>query len=204
MAKYFTPLAGAALLLASGAASAQLGNGGGTYAGIDKVNTNPPAIVAGYIETQLEVLNADSKLLAAFGLGDQALKAGAEAGALTPGATRAQIESALKVQADSGQALQDKLAAKAPLNGQAAVEFSSAIGDLSRGLINEAGMARDLVEVRKTLTTNGGAAASVIYLSKALPGAARDLGKTLQAAVDYARANNITLPPVASEALSQQ
>jgi hypothetical protein len=203
LAKYFTTMAGAALLLACGAASAQLGNGGGTYAGVDKVNLNPPAIVASYVDNAQLVLNADSKLLHAVGLADVGAKAAAEAGTLPADATRSQIETALQVQSDSGHALEQKLAAKAELNDAARLEFVTAVGDLSRGVIAQAGMARDLAEVRKTLKPGGGAAASAIYLSKVLPGSVKDLGQTLQATVAYAKANNITLPQVATEALSQ-
>ncbi|MRX08747.1 hypothetical protein GJ697_12940 [Pseudoduganella sp. FT25W] len=202
MAKSFTTMAGAALLLACGAASAQLGNGGGTYAGVDKVNLNPPAIVASHLDNAQLVLNADAKLLGAVGMNDAAAQAAA-AGTLTADATRAQIEEALKVQSDSGHALEQKLAAKAELNDTAKLAFSSAVGDLARGLTAEAGMARDLAEVRKTLKPGGGAAASAIYLSKALPGSVKDLGETLRAAAAYAKANNIMLPQAATEALNQ-
>jgi hypothetical protein len=203
LAKSFTTLAGAALLLACGAASAQLGNGGGTYAGVDKVNLNPPAIVASHMDNAQLVLNADAKLLGTVGLTDAAAQATAAAGTLTADATRAQIEEALKVQSDSGHALEQKLAAKAELSDTAKLAFSSAVGDLARGLTAEADMARDLTEVRKTLKPGGGAAASAIYLSKALPGSVKDLGETLRAAVAYAKANNIMLPQAATEALNQ-
>ncbi|NGZ83653.1 hypothetical protein [Duganella aceris] len=202
MANYLNRLAAAALLLACGSAAAQLGNGGGTYAGVDKININPPAIVAQFVGNAQALLNADKTLLAAVGLPELAAKAGAEAGALAPDATRAQIENALKTQSDSGQALEQQLA-KAKLDDAARLQFSMGIGDLARGVIQYAGMSRDLVEMRKAIKPAGAAGASSIYLTKALPGAVKELGQTLKAVVDYAKANNITLPPVAAEALAQ-
>jgi hypothetical protein len=203
MAHCFKRLAGAALLLACGAAwsQTQLGNGGGTYAAVDKIDINPPAIVAKFVDQAQALLNADKTLLKAVGLAELAAKAEAEANGLAPDSTRGQLEAALKTQADSGEALQRQLS-KASLDDAAKLQFSMGIGDLSRSLIQYAGLSRDLIEIRKTVKPGGGAGASTVYLTKALPGAVKDLGQTLKAAVDYAKANNITLPPVASEALA--
>ena len=203
MTKYFNKLAGATLLLACTTAWAQLGNGASTYAGVDKVNLNPPAIVAQYVDNAQTLLNADKTLLGAVGLADLAAKAGTEAAALTADASRSQIESALKTQADSGQALEQKMAAKTELNDAAKQQFSAGVGDLSRGLIQVSGMSRDLTDIRKTLKPGNSASITAIYLSKALPGSVKELGQTLKTAVAYAKANNITLPQSAAEALGQ-
>nr|WP_315251431.1 hypothetical protein [uncultured Duganella sp.] len=203
MAKYLKALAGAALLLACGIASAQLGNGGGTYAGVDKANPNAPDILGTYVEHAKTTLNAGQVLLNAVGLAEEAGKAGAEAQGLSADATRSKIESSLKVQADGGQALMQKLAAKPALSDAARQQFTNGVAELSRGYLAEAALSRDLVDIRKTLKGSNAASISVLYLSKALPGAVKELGQTLQAAAAYAKANNITLPQAATEALSQ-
>lgn len=201
--KHLKQLAVSALLLACGAASAQLGNGGGKYEGVDKGRINPQQVVDHFVETTQSLLGADNRLLAAVGLPDLAAKASAEANALASNMTRAQFESALNAQAEVGQALQQKLAAKAALDDGAKLQFSSAVGQYADGLIVYAGLSRDLIQARKTMSNTGGAASSATYLAKALPGAVKDMGATLKAAVDYAKANNITLPPSAAEALAQ-
>lgn len=203
MAKYLKALAGAALLLACGIASAQLGNGGGTYAGVDKANPNAPDILGTYVDHAKTTLNASQVLLNAVGLAEEAGKAGAEAQGLSADATRSKIESSLKVQADGGQTLVQKLAAKPELNDAARQQFANGVAELSRGYLAEAGLSRDLVDIRKTLKGSNAASISVLYLSKALPGAVKELGQTLQAAAAYAKANNITLPQTATEALNQ-
>lgn len=203
MAKYLKALAGAALLLACGIASAQLGNGGGTYAGVDKANPSAPNILGTYVDHAKTSLTASQVLLNAVGLAEEAGKAGAEAQALSADATRSKIESSLKVQADGGQALVQKLAAKPELNDATRQQFANGVAELSRGYLAEAALSRDLVDIRKTLKGSNAASISVLYLSKALPGAVKELGQTLQAAAAYAKANNITLPQAATEALSQ-
>jgi hypothetical protein len=204
MAKCFKALAGAALLLACGLASAQLpiGNGGALFSGVNKANPNPSQILDIYIGNAQALLNANKDLLSAVGLSEPAARAGAEAQNLTPQSSRSQIENALKIQADSGQALTQKLAAGEALSAAGKLQFITGVTALSHGLIASAGMSRDLVDIRKTLKGANGAAISVLYLSKALPGSVREVGQTLQAAVAYAKANNLTLPPVANEALA--
>lgn len=203
MAKYLKALAGAVLALACGVASAQLGNGGGTYAGVDKANPSAPDILGNYIDNAKTLLNASQLLLNAVGLPDEAGKAGAEAQGLSADTTRAKVETSLKVQADSGQALAQQLATKPALNDAARQQFSNGVAELSRGYLAQAAMARDLSDIRKTLKGANAPAIAVLYLAKALPGAVKQLGQTLQAAAAYAKANNLTLPPSANEALSQ-
>jgi hypothetical protein len=204
MAKYFKALASAALLMACSLASAQLpiGNGGALFAGVDKANPNAPQILGIYLENARTLLNADRDLLAAVGLSEQAAKTAAEAQGLAADASRSQIENALKVQADSGQALVQKLSANPELSAAGRLQFIASVGALSRGLMAASGMSRDLTDIRKTLKGSNSAAISVLYLAKALPGSVKELGQTLQAAVTYAKANNITLPPEANEALA--
>ena len=204
MAKYFKILAGTALLLGCGLASAQLpvGNGGALFSGIEKANPNAQQILGVYIANAQSLLNTNKDLLGTVGLGEQAAKAGAEAQGLTQESSRSQIENALKVQAESGQALAQKLTANSELSAAGRLQFIAGVSDLSRGLIASSGMSRDLTEIRKTLKGSNSAAITVLYLAKALPGAVKELGQTLQAAVTYAKANNITLPPVANEALA--
>lgn len=192
-----------ALMLASGAALAQLGNGGGKYEGVDKVNLKPAQMVEKFVDMAQGVLGADNSLLSSVGLAEQAGKAGAEAKALTPDASRGQLESALKLQTDSGLALEQKLAAKADLNDAGKQQFSAGIGELSRGVIQYAGFSRDLNDIKKNLRPIGGANSAVIYLAKVLPTSVKELGQTLKAAVAYAKANNIAVPAEADEALAQ-
>lgn len=205
MAKYLNTLAGAALLLACGMAPAQLpiGNGGTLFAGIDKANPNAPEILSGYIDHARTTLHGEQALLGAIGLTDLAARAGAQAQGLGADATRSTIETALQVQSDSGQALVEALAGQPPLSDAARQQFANGVAALSRGYLGTAGMARELVDIRKTLKAANAPAISVLYLSKALPGTVRELGQTLRAAAAYARANNITLPPATTAALGQ-
>lgn len=198
----FKHLAGAALALACGAASAQLGNGGGTYAGVDKVNTNPVQIVSAFVGITKTVLAGDAGMLGALGLKEQAGKAGAAAAALEAGPSRSQIEDVLKLQADNSQALEAKMAGKAELSDAAKQEFGSGVADLASGMMQYAAMSKDLFDLKKTVRPIGGPASSALYVSKSLPGSVKELGQTLKAAVAFAKANNISLPQQVNDALA--
>jgi hypothetical protein len=201
--KNLTKLAAAALLLAAGAASAQLGNGGSTYAGVDKGKPNPGQIVAQFVTTTQSLLAADAGMLAALGQKDAAAKAGAEGQNLAPDASRSALESALQVQADSGQALEKQLAAKAALSDADKQAFSSHAGALARGMLDYAAMARDTADMRKTMKASGGVASAALYAIKALPSSVKDLGQTLKSAQAYAAANAIELPAEVKQAVEQ-
>jgi len=205
MAKYLKALAGAALLLACTGASAQLpkGNGGAEYNAMTKKELNVPELLRDYIGVAQGLLNAEKEMLSAVGLSEPAARAGTEAQALGPASTRSQFENALKVQADSLQALRQKLDSKPALDDATRQQFANGLGELSRGWMSNAELSRTLVENRKILKADGAIGAAALYLSKALPGTSRELGQTLQAAAAYAKANNITLPQATNEALNQ-
>ncbi len=193
-------LASAALLLVCGAAAAQLGNGGSTYAGVDKVNLNPAQIVAQFVVTTQSLLAADAGLLTALGQKDAAAKAGAESHKLPPDATRSALETALKVQADSNRVLERQMSATAALTDADKQAFSTHLGALARGIIDYAAMAGDTADLRKSMKANGGAASSALYAIKALPSSVKDLGQTLKSAISYAKANDIALPAEVNQA----
>lgn len=201
--KTYAALAAAALLLACTTASAQVGNGGGTYAGVDKANPQPARIVSQFVDTAQVLLAADATLLTALGAKDQADKVSADARALTPESSRSQLESAIKAQTDGGQAIEQKLGGKVELDDAARSQFGGGVSELARGLVQYSAMSADLVDLKKYVKPTGGAASSALYLSKALPGSSKEVAQTLKAAVAYARANNIPVSAEATAAAAQ-
>ncbi|MES2263479.1 MAG: hypothetical protein V4724_33585 [Pseudomonadota bacterium] len=202
MIKYYMgALAGAASILASGAAYAQLGNGGATFSDVEHLSGNGADVVARYVGLAQGVMNAESTLLAAVNLKAAADKAANQGKGLTPDATRGTLESAIKVQVESGQILEQQLGGKAAeLNEANKKQFGDGVRELARGVTEYAGMSKDLTGLKKTLKPTGGTATSALYLSKTLPETVKELTHTLKSAIDYSKANNIPVPQEALDA----
>jgi len=178
--------------LSFGSAHAQLGNGGGTYAGIERGEISAGQFVEHYVGAAKQVLSAESGLLTAFGLTTDAQNATAASHQLDAPVTRGILEDVLQRQADAAKALQQKLAASQPLQGDERAHFQQEVQALAQALNASDALSKDLSANRKKLSAARGAdATQAVYLSKALPDHVRILQQTLEAALAYARAQKI-------------
>ncbi|MES2148658.1 MAG: hypothetical protein V4508_02590 [Pseudomonadota bacterium] len=202
---YFKAAVASLLLVCAGASHAQLGNGGAAMSDVERANASPATVVERYVRNAQVVLDAEASLLAGVGLKEQAAKAGAQSKALAPDSTRGTIEVAILLQTDSGSALEQKIGGLTlALDDAGRRQFSEGMFELARGITEGAAVSKDLAGMKQKLKTPGQAAAAALYLSKSLPGVVKSLTQTLKAAVDFSKANNISVPPQASEALATQ
>jgi hypothetical protein len=195
-------VAGAAIFAIATASYAQLGNltsalSGGSSGG----SVSADQIVKKYVGGSKSVLNADSKMLEAVGLKDEAAVAALQAKNLTEGATKDSLEEATKVQTASSKALEDKLKDKnTKLDADGKKKFSEGLGELGKGVIQYAGAITDVKGFKPSLTSIGGAASSALFIGKSLPDTMTNLGKSLMKAIEFAKANDIPVPKEATDA----
>lgn len=157
-------------------------------------------IVSKYVGGAKSVMQADSKMLDAFGLKDEAAKAALQATNLTQGATKDNLEAAEKVQTESSKALEEKLNGK-KVNMDAASKklFAAGLQDLGSGLIQYVGLSKDAAGFKPSMGSMG-AANSAVYVAKSLPGSIKNLASTLKMAIEFSKANDIPVPKEANDA----
>jgi len=188
--------------LSFGNAQAQLGNGGGTYAGVERGEISAGQFVEHYVGVAKRTLAAESGLLSAFGLTMDAQSATDASHQLDAPVTRGVLEDVLQRQADAARALEQKLGAGQPLQGEDRVRFQQEVFALAQSLNANDALSKDLAINRKKLSAARGAdATQAVYLSKALPDHVKTLQQTLQAAQTYASAQKI---PVSLDIVPQQ
>jgi len=194
-----------ALGLAPFGAWAQL-PGFGSKAGSPDLVASQTTLVTSYVGASKDVLSAQSKMLTALGLKDQAAKAQAEADSLSSGATAGNLKDEESVQSDDSKALADAL--KAPvgtLDAQAKQTYTQGLVLLASGLVKYSGMSKDVDAFRSGLS-----GASILqtpklqagaYVVKSFPGNLQNLTETMKNAAAFARSHGIEVPPEATSVL---
>ncbi len=203
--KTLTVMVGAALLLGSGAASAQLGGFAKSLLGNTGSGGSVTAdqIVSKYIGGAHSVMLADANMLAAVGLKDEAEKASVQAKNLTEGATKNSLEDASKVQTDSSKALEEKIQGKkVVMDAASKKQFGDGMSELAKGVIQYVSMSKDVAGFKPSITSLGGGAMSALYVVKNLPDSVQNLAHTLKMAMDFSKANGIPVPKEANDATS--
>jgi hypothetical protein len=183
-------------------------------------NAQPSALsslVQNYLGANQQVLSGQSNLASAMGMSGVAsqaqsasslLSGAAGAGGVNPnvlsqlGGTQQSVSQSL-MQAFSGQS-------SAPLTADNKQTFSQGLASLGQGVKQYAGLQSDLGSVRNTMNmgslmqagSNPGAAQTASYIAQSAPGQLQSLVQTLTQAVQYAKANNISVPSIATSALS--
>lgn len=188
----------AAGLAAMGAAQAQLpvGNAGAQYQALTDTLVDPAAAADQYVDAAQQTMAAESGLLAAAGLQPEAEAVGAAGRGLQQLATRAELEEALKRQADAAQLLIRRLGGAQPLAADARTRFGQDVFALAQGIATSAEISKSLSANRRKIDMlKGPVVIRAAYLSKALPEHVRGLQQALKAAASYAAANGIVLPP---------
>jgi hypothetical protein len=159
-------------------------------------------IVSKYVSGSKSVMTADSKMLEAVGLKDEAAKASLQAANLTQGATKDNLEAAEKVQTESSKALEDKLQnKKVTMDAESKKLFAAGVQDLANGVIQYVGMSKDVSGFKPSIGSLG-IANTAIYVVKSLPGSIKSLASTLKMAMDFSKANDIPVPKEANDATS--
>lgn len=157
-------------------------------------------IVSKYVGGAKSVMQADSKMLDAFGLKDEAAKAALQATNLTQGATKDNLEAAEKVQTESSKALEEKLnSKKTNMDAASKKMFAAGLQDLGSGLIQYVGLSKDAASFKPSMGSMG-AANSAVYVAKSLPGSIKNLASTLKMAIEFSKANDIPVPKEANDA----
>ena len=176
-----------------GAAAITGGGGGG--------GASTESIVKKYVGGTKSVLSADSNMLAALGLKEQADKAALQAKNLTEGATSDALEDTAKIQTENSKAIESKLTGeKVVMDAASKKQFGQGMIDLASGITQYVGMSSDLKSFKPDVTSIGGSAGSAIYIAKNLPTSITALGSALKRAMDFAKSNDIEIPKEAVSA----
>ncbi|MFG6449357.1 hypothetical protein ACG0Z6_14095 [Roseateles sp. BYS180W] len=163
-------------------------------------------IVRSYVGANKEVLVANATMAVALGLKEAAATARATAGALGDGATQGNLADADKVAQDSSNAVAEEMAKSPKLDKAAKAKFSEGLKQLGKGVIKYVAMRTPVQNF-----SNGLASASPIelpklqsgsYVVKTFPSGAKNLGSALKSAVDFAKSNDIPVPPDATQAMA--
>ena len=165
-------------------------------------DSSPEEIVGTYVVASQNVLQAQGFMLEAFGLGDEAAQARLEAENLTAGATQDDLEGAAQVQTEYSMLLQERFEAEgAELGSDARLAYAQGLGSLGLGVASYAAMVPTVTAFRPGLRSIG-AARTILYIARTLPGAGAALRDTLTAAIEYATRESIEVPEDATSALS--
>jgi hypothetical protein len=142
----------------------------------------------------------------ALGLKDAAATSKATAEAYTASSTKGSLTEAQKAAAPAIQAVADELKKQPQLDAASKAKFGEGLISLAAGMVKYVGMRKSVVDF-----TSGLKHASLLavpklqagaYVVSAFPEGMKTLGGTLQSAVSFAKANDIPVPPDATQALA--
>jgi len=163
-------------------------------------------LVTSYVAASKDVLTAQSKMLQALGLKDQAAKAQAEADSLSAGATTGNLKDEQAAQSDASKQLADALKAPAPtLDAEAKKTYTQGLVSLAAGLVKYTGMRGDIDTFK-----NGLSGASLLqtpklqsgaFIVKSFPGNLQNLTDTTKNAVAFAKSHGIEVPAEATSVI---
>ncbi|KMZ13350.1 hypothetical protein BHUM_01304c [Candidatus Burkholderia humilis] len=165
------------------------------------------SLVQNYLGANQQVLSGQSNLASAMGMSGVASQA-QSASSLLSGATDAggvnpDVLSQSLMQAFSG-------GSATPLTADNKQTFSQGLASLGQGVKQYAGLQSNLSSVKNSMNvgsllqagSNPGTAQTALYIAQSAPGQLQSLVQTLTQAVQYAKTNGISVPSVASSALS--
>lgn len=200
---FMTVVLGATLATASTGASAQLGGllKGGDSAKGGSITSDQ--IVKRYVGGAKNVVNANTSMLEAVGLKDEASANAAQAANLTEGATKDALEESVKVQTANSKALEAKLAdSSLKLDAAGKKKFSAGVTELAKGVVSYVTLGKDASGFKPGISSLGGSTTSALYVAKSLPESTKTLAHTLKMAIEYCKANNIAVDKSATDATS--
>ncbi|CDY76015.1 hypothetical protein BGLT_02085 [Caballeronia glathei] len=177
------------------------------------------SLVQNYMGANQQVLTGQSTLASAMGMSGVASQAqsaagmlanasGASGGVLSTSALSQLGGTQQSVSQSLMQAFTNRASAPAPakVNKQA---FTDGLASLGQGVSQYAGLQSDLGAVKNSMNmssllqagSNPATAQAATYIAQSAPGQLQSLVSTLTQAVQYAKANNISVPAVATSAL---
>lgn len=198
---YCKALLGMFLMLGSGIACAQLGNGGAALSDTAKISEHPEDIMAKYADLSQAVLAANINVLTALNLKAEADKLAAQARTLTADSTLGNIQAVLDAQNDVNKALEQKLAAPLALDDNTRRQFSDGLQGMAQGAQKYAQMSKDLTGFKRRNKATGGVASAALFAVKSLPESIKNMVRLLQAASNAAKAGNLALPADVAQAI---
>jgi hypothetical protein len=196
---FMSAVLGATLATTSVGASAQLG---GLLKGGDSAKGSITAdqIVQRYVGGAKSVVNANTTMLEAVGLKDEAGANAAQAANLTEGATKDTLEESVKIQTANSKALEAKLAdSSTKLDAAGKKKFAAGVSELAKGVVTYAGLGKEASGFKPGMGSLGGSASSALYVAKSLPASTKNLVQTLKVAIDYCKSNNIPVDKAATD-----
>ena len=215
-------------LIAPAASYAQLnlqqfgfGSGSSEVAGRANGAAQPSALnslVQGYLGANQQVLSGQSNLASAMGMSSVASQAQSAAGVLSgaSGGSGVPSTSVLSQLGGTQQSVSQSLmqaftsGSTPPPTAASKQGFSDGLASLGQGVKQYAGLQSDLGSVTNSMNmssllqagSNPATAQAASYIAQSAPGQLQSLVQTLSQAVQYAKTNGISVPSVASAALS--
>jgi hypothetical protein len=175
------------------------------------------SLVQSYLGANQQVLSGQSSLASAMGMSSVASKAQSAAGLLSgSGGSGVPSTSELSqlggTQQSVSQSLMQAFSKKSttPPTAESKQTFSDGLASLGQGVKQYAGLQSDLGSVKNSMNmsslmqagSNPATAQAATYIAQSAPGQLQSLMQTLSSAVQYAKTNGISVPSIATSALS--
>ena len=175
------------------------------------------SLVQNYLGANQQVLSGQSSLASAMGMSSVASKAQSAAGLLSgSGGSGVPSTSELSqlggTQQSVSQSLMQAFSKKSttPPTAESKQTFSDGLASLGQGVKQYAGLQSDLGSVKNSMNmsslmqagSNPATAQAATYIAQSAPGQLQSLMQTLSSAVQYAKTNGISVPSIATSALS--
>lgn len=175
------------------------------------------SLVQNYLGANQQVLTGQSSLASAMGMSSAASQAQSAAGLLSGASAGSAPSTSVLSQLGGTQQSVSRSLMQAFSNGSATPPtaaskqtFSDGLASLGQGVKQYAGLQSDLGSVKNSMNmssllqagSNPGTAQAAGYIAQSAPGQLQSLVQTLTQAVQYAKANNISVPSIATSALS--
>lgn len=170
-------------------------------------------LVADFVAGQVGILNSQAKMAAALGDKNSAAKFQADAKALSTGATEDKLERAIQDSSKASKETKANLSKAGSLTGQAKAEMDQAVPGYIIGIAALVKMKSDyktfLDTAQQEISSAGFMSAMTVRNKLAVgmfvathgPSYAKSLASTTGDFLNYAKSNNISIPPDATAAL---
>ena len=175
------------------------------------------SLVQNYLGANQQVLAGQSSLASAMGMASVASQAQSAAGLLSGGSgggvpSTSELSKLGGTQQSVSQSLMQAFSKSSttPPTAENKQTFSDGLASLGQGVKQYAGLQSDLGSVKNSMNmssllqagSNPGTAQAATYIAQSAPGQLQSLMQTLSSAVQYAKTNGISIPSIATSALS--
>jgi hypothetical protein len=171
------------------------GNGGALYSGLGPAGTRPAEFLADFVQLTQTDLAANAALLTSLGLAAEAGRSQAEADGFSVETTPGKIEATVGSAGAAHQLVMTKLASSPVLSAENQATFAAGALGLAQAAKRYSEVGGNLVAVKKALVDAGQKGRMALFAAKTVPATLTQVRQQLQAMVQFAKANNITLAP---------